>query len=331
MEPLISLNSTNHGIPVLNGAAAQNNLVFPSHGISRLPSTFLGYTQTRRDVSFVFAGGAIPAQRNYEVALEKSMGVAESFAVSTRVSAAWGDVSNSSPASIRARQSNANQAIGLFMETYHSIFGDAALRNCQILCFGRFTGRGGNVVWASRNMNVRVRDLRRLLLPFCMAQEVEEEEIGIEGSDPDPDNADKTYMGFVFRVPTLQNVVPYLTENWAMMVSDLFAASSGMTSWNVYNDDPRMQDTYHRMENGLHNIPQHGAFWFRYGVETFLRRHHRDWRDIWRVNYLRMLSDHQWRRIRNEPIVRWIGSHLDASFDDMEPKLRALARLIQQH
>jgi hypothetical protein len=302
--PLISIdNPTTQGMPIMeqNGAASYdpqlNLIVYPAQGLQTMPSLLVGISRSPRDVVFYFGTGALPAQANYE---QCGMGISE-FRLSDatvffndmpdarEMIAGWTDDMKQQ---MQARLRNARQAVNLFLVVLRSTLGHdtSPLSKSQILTFSPYRD---HPTWFSRILNVSGfsnERFRRLLIPFCMGQEVDMNPVDMPGSDNDIAEHPYFYSGFIFRFLNLASPhvlsFPGHHANFSLALQDLFLHDRGHTKWIVQLTTTEQRTTYiqrqHNLRTQINLMEQYfSLFWTQFRLEQYLQVHGREWRDVW--------------------------------------------------
>ena len=290
-DALISINNPRtRGLPILNGDEEANYMVYPSDAIGSLPCTFLGTAKSPIDVCFFFAAGAVPAQENYDVVMGDALPLSQATIFMQRhASLADWDLGLLNVAAMR--RANAATAVSIFFSTYRASFGGATapLQQAQILCFGREVDVRG-VVWGSRVLNLADKSeaqLRALLIPFCMSQEVDEapEELSGNSSERFKDQ-DMTYAGFVLRLYSAEAMVenvPGFHHNYTALLHSMFIAATPDCTWVVKSLNPATQKKYFDIQDGISRLERDNStlFWFQHLLSDYLIRHGISWADLW--------------------------------------------------
>jgi len=329
MEGLLAVhNQTTHGLPVLNGPEGVSNVVlYPEMGISKLPCTFLGATQSHRETLFIFASGAIPAQKHYEEIKTNEVSVSQVVAIGAGAANIL-DLREDERVTFRHRRAYANQAVDVALQMMRHVFGTHrrdAMRACQIICIGRLYQPVDNLIWMSIPLDLGGKSrngMRRLLIPFCMGDEMDNY-TALEGSDQDPEHEDQTYQGFILRVFHGRAAVQLNAHcfDFGTVFRAFFFNDDGSTAWVVKTNNEHDIAAYNRAFDGVLLIDQAdqtapSLYSFTHTLTKYLTQHGRNWADFWPRSPFSprfRLSAQVWRdHFSVSPIVNAIITHVKA-------------------
>lgn len=280
---LISIQS-NNGFPKLNGNRAAQDLVYPEAGIANMPCLFLGSANGDRPM-FVFAAGAIPAHDNYATAKSTDqIGVSDAMEFLNDAASFEDDEIGSA---LKARLENATPSVGVFTNELLRVFGSISngLNAVQIIAYST-NSEDERFTWASKVMDASgwtYERWRALLLPFLMADFIDELPEGVEVSGGNQPDSNMGYNAICLMIPPSDAQISGSYVVFGALLYGMFIANNGGSSWNIISKDKRSFDAYHSLVNGFSTGRpwESSLVWFSEMVQTYLHRNGKNWNSIW--------------------------------------------------